>query len=197
MVKNSKGGCKSKRMARKHVNSGPQRSVRKITEDGEMYAIVVKHFGGQCEVVTTDGVTRMCILRGKFKGRSRRDNNMAQGSWVMIGIREWEVRGDGKTKCDLLCVYSDIERDELKQNSDVKFTELEKVNTEMTGVTVDNNVAFKDDKTSDYENIMLDADNLPADNLPADNLPAEDDFGEDSLKTDGVVDEYVFDVDDI
>ena len=110
----------------------------------------------------------------------------------MIGIREWEVRGDGKTKCDLLCVYSDIERDELKQNSDVKFTELEKVNTEMTGVTVDNNVAFKDDKTSDYENIMLDADNLDADNLDA-----EDDFGEDALKTDGVVDEYVFDVDDI
>jgi translation initiation factor IF-1 len=192
MVKNSKGGCKSKRMARKHVNSGPQRSVRKITEDGEMYAIVVKHFGGQCEVVTTDGVTRMCILRGKFKGRSRRDNNMAQGSWVMIGIREWEVRGDGKTKCDLLCVYSDIERDELKQNSDVKFTELEKVNTEMTGVTVDNNVAFKDDKTSDYENIMLDADNLEVDEVAED-----DEVGEDDPQKDGVPDEYVFDVDDI
>jgi len=192
MVKNSKGGCKSKRMARKHVNSGPQRSVRKITEDGEMYAIVVKHFGGQCEVVTTDGVTRMCILRGKFKGRSRRDNNMAQGSWVMIGIREWEVRGDGKTKCDLLCVYSDIERDELKQNSDVKFTELEKVNTEMTGVTVDNNVAFKDDKTSDYENIMLDADNLEVDEVAED-----DEVGEDDPQKDGVPDEYVFDIDDI
>jgi translation initiation factor IF-1 len=192
MVKNSKGGCKSKRMARKHVNSGPQRSVRKITEDGEMYAIVVKHFGGQCEVVTTDGVTRMCILRGKFKGRSRRDNNMAQGSWVMIGIREWEVRGDGKTKCDLLCVYSDIERDELKQNSDVKFTELEKVNTEMTGVTVDNNVAFKDDKTSDYENIMLDADNLEVDEVAED-----DEVGEDDPQKDGVSDEYVFDIDDI
>ena len=192
MVKNSKGGCKSKRMARKHVNIGPQRSVRKITEDGEMYAIVVKHFGGQCEVVTTDGVTRMCILRGKFKGRSRRDNNMAQGSWVMIGIREWEVRGDGKTKCDLLCVYSDIERDELKQNSDVKFTELEKVNTEMTGVTVDNNVAFKDDKTSDYENIMLDADNLEVDEVAED-----DEVGEDDPQKDGVPDEYVFDVDDI
>ena len=192
MVKNSKGGCKSKRMARKHVNSGPQRSVRKITEDGEMYAIVVKHFGGQCEVVTADGVTRMCILRGKFKGRSRRDNNMAQGSWVMIGIREWEVRGDGKTKCDLLCVYSDIERDELKQNSDVKFTELEKVNTEMTGVTVDNNVAFKDDKTSDYENIMLDADNLEVDEVAED-----DEVGEDDPQKDGVPDEYVFDVDDI
>ena len=192
MVKNSKGGCKSKRMARKHVNSGPQRSVRKITEDGEMYAIVVKHFGGQCEVVTTDGVTRMCILRGKFKGRSRRDNNMAQGSWVMIGIREWEVRGDGKTKCDLLCVYSDIERDELKQNSDVKFTELEKVNTEMTGVTVDNNVAFKDDKTSDYENIMLDADNLEVDEVAED-----DEVGEDDPQKDGVSDGYVFDIDDI
>jgi len=154
MVKNSKGGSKSKKIARKHVNAVSNKSIRRIAEDGEMYAIVVNHFGGQCEVVTTDGITRLCILRGKFKGRARRDNNIRKGSWVMIGVREWEVREDGKTKCDLLCVYSDIERDELKQLNDVSFIELDKVNTEMTGVAVDNNVVFKDDNTSDYNTII-------------------------------------------
>lgn len=160
MVKNNKGGSKSKKIARKHVNAAINKTIRKVSEDGEMYAIVVNHFGGQCEVVTTDGETRLCILRGKFKGRARRDNNIKKGSWVMVGIRDWEVRGDGKEKCDLLCVYSDIERDELKQAKDVNFVELDKVNTEMTGVEIDNNVVFKDDNTLDYNAILeLDKEN--------------------------------------
>ena len=154
MVKNNKGGSKSKKIARKHVNAAVNKTIRRVSEDGEMYAIVVNHFGGQCEVVTTDGVTRLCILRGKFKGRARRDNNIKKGSWVMIGVREWEVREDGKEKCDLLCVYSDLDRDELKQSKDVNFAALDKVNTEMTGVEIDNNVVFKDDNTSDYNTIL-------------------------------------------
>lgn len=155
MVKN-KGGSKGKKVARKHINAAPQKNVRKVCEEGEMYAIVTNHFGGQCEVVTTDGKTRLCILRGKFKGRGRRDNNINKGTWVMIGVREWEVRGDGKTKCDLLCVYSDIEKDELKQNKVANFIELEKVNSDLTGgVVEDNNVVFKhDDLTNVYETIM-------------------------------------------
>lgn len=154
MVKNSKGGSKSKKIARKHVNAAVNKIIRRVNEEGEMYAIVVNHFGGQCEVVTTDGVTRLCILRGKFKGRARRDNNIRKGTWVMIGVRDWEIRGDGKEKCDLLCVYSDMDRDELKQSNDVSFVELDKVNTELTGVEIDNNVVFKDDNTSVYNTII-------------------------------------------
>jgi hypothetical protein len=33
----------------------------------------------------------------------------------MVGIRDWEVRGQGDEKCDLLEVYTDIEVGRLKQ----------------------------------------------------------------------------------
>ena len=152
MVKNSKGGKGSKRIARKHVVNMSQRIVRYAKEEGEMYAVVSKHFGGQCEVVTSDGVTRLCIVRGKFKGRQRRDNNITLGTWVMVGIRDWEVRGDGKTKCDLLYVYSDLDKDDIKQNTGINFKEMEKINTEITGVTIEDDVVFKDDNSELYYN---------------------------------------------
>lgn len=145
MVKNSKGGKGSKRIARKDVATMAHRVLRYVKDEGEMYGIVAKHFGGQCEVVTVDGVTRLCVIRGKFKGRRRRDNNITLGTWVMIGVRDWELRGDGKTKCDLLYVYSDIDKDELKQNTPINFSELEKINTDMTGRVNDDNVMFKED----------------------------------------------------
>lgn len=150
MVKNSKGGKNSKRIARKHVIDLTQRIVRYVKEEGEMYAVVSKHFGGQCEVVTSDGETRLCIVRGKFKGRQRRDNNIGLGTWVMVGIRDWEVRGDGKTKCDLLYVYSDLDKDDIRQNSGINLRELDKVNTDINGVVVDDDVVFKEDNSENY-----------------------------------------------
>lgn len=168
MVKNSKGGKNSKRIARKHVTSMTQRVIRYVKEEGEMYGIVSKHFGGQCEVVTSDGETRLCIVRGKFKGRQRRDNNISLGTWVMVGVRDWENRGDGKTKCDLLYVYSDIDKDELKQNTSVNFKELEKINTLMTGVVIDDNVVFKHDGKDDYQSFIID-DNISQDETDINN----------------------------
>ena len=40
---------------------------------------------------------------------------LAIGSWIMVGFYEWEVRSDGQKTCDLLEIYSAIERDKLKQ----------------------------------------------------------------------------------
>ena len=156
MVKNTKGGKNSKRMARKHVNEVSHKGIRYVREEGEMYATVTKHFGGQCEVVTTDGTTRLCVLRGKFKGRQRRDNNITNGSWVMVGVRDWEARSDGKNKCDLLYVYNDIEKDLLKQNTSMNLTELNKVSSQISGVSIDDNVEFRDDNREVYKSIIQD-----------------------------------------
>tara|TARA_Y100000591_G_C21851408_1_gene711900 strand:- start:2099 stop:2839 length:741 start_codon:yes stop_codon:yes gene_type:complete len=173
MVKNSKGGKGSKKIARKHVMDITQRVIRYVKEDGEMYAVVSKHFGSQCEVVTSDGETRLCIVRGKFKGRQRRDNNISIGSWVMVGVRDWEIRGDGKTKCDLLYVYSDIDKEDLKQNAGINFAELDKINTEITGIKVDDSVVFKDDANDSYTNELLD---FPDDSDVQDNLELHDEL---------------------
>ena len=149
MVKNTKGGKNSKKIARKHITEVSVKTMRYALEEGEMYGTVVKHFGGQCQVMTTDGELRLCIVRGKFKGRQRRDNNICLGSWVLVGLRDWEMRSDGKTKCDLLYVYSDIEKENLKQNTRVNFSELNKANSETSGIVINDDVEFRDDTDKD------------------------------------------------
>ena len=69
-----------------------------------------------CEVMCNDEKQRLCIIRNKFRGRSKRDNNVVSGAWIMVGIRSWELLKDGsKQKCDLLEVYNDSEKEQLKK----------------------------------------------------------------------------------
>jgi len=127
MVKNATGGNKSKKQARSK-SSAPQQNIRKAKEEGEMYAAVTKIFGGpNCQVMCNDGVSRSCIIRNKFKTKGKRDNNIVVGSWILVGIRDWEVRSDGTQKCDLLEVYSHSEKDKLKQIEVCDFKNLNSV----------------------------------------------------------------------
>ena len=88
MVKNKTGGNKAKKQGRKHINIPQNRNTRFAKEDGEMYAVITKIFGGpNCEAKCNDGKTRMCIIRNKFRGRGKRDNNVALGTWVLVGKR--------------------------------------------------------------------------------------------------------------
>ena len=119
MVKNA-GGNKSKRQGRKYVNAPQQRSVRYVKEEGEVYAVVTKLFGGSnCEVMCMDGNVRLCIIRNKFRGRDKRDNTIAPSVWVLVGIRDWEARIGKPQKCDLLEVYTDADREKIKTNGGV------------------------------------------------------------------------------
>lgn len=126
MVKNSKGGNKSKRVGRKFLSAPIDRSVRFKQEEGEIYVVISKLFGGDtCEVLCDDGKSRLCIIRKKFRGRGKQDNKIVPGVWALAGIREWEVRKEGKpSKCDLLCVYNDGEREKLKRDLDPKIVRL-------------------------------------------------------------------------
>ncbi len=122
MVKNVKGGSGHKSQARKFagdVNSTKQSSkLRVVEEDGEIYAQITKNYGnGMCDALCTDNVTRMCIIRGKFRGRGKRDNTIRVGSWILAGKRDWESEKHGeKQKCDLLEVYSDFDVERLKKS---------------------------------------------------------------------------------
>ena len=114
MVKNT-GGNKSKRQGRKYVTAPQQQSVRYIKEEGEVYAVVTKLFGGSnCEVMCMDGKARLCVIRSKFRGRDKRDNTISPNVWVLVGIRDWEARIGKPQKCDLLEVYSDGDREKIK-----------------------------------------------------------------------------------
>ena len=140
MVYNAGGGNKSKGLARKFVvqaqNQGGAggKTVRTVKESGEQYAIVQKHLGNcMCTVYCSDGYRRLCIIRKKFTGRRKTDNNISSGSVVMVGLHDYsgsgsgggsEGAGTGKgagdvKRCDLLYVYSEQEKEKLRKVCDL------------------------------------------------------------------------------
>ena len=50
-----------------------------------------------------------------MKSKRGGNSSLAVGVWILIGFYEWEVRGDGSKTCDLLEIYTPIEKDKLKQ----------------------------------------------------------------------------------
>ena len=109
MVKNN-GGNKAKKFASKSFNV-PQKATRFAIDSGEVYAIINKILGGNmCEVLCIDGIIRNCIIRGKFSGKRKRDNILTRGKWVLVGLRDWEITAKEKQKCDLLEVYTDVDK---------------------------------------------------------------------------------------
>lgn len=100
-----KGPSKGKRAQQPKQNS--YASARAPAEDGEVFAVVTKFFGGaNVQVMCSDGKERLCVIRRKFRGRHKRSNEVSAGSLVLAGLYEWSTAASGREKCDLLCVYS-------------------------------------------------------------------------------------------
>tara|TARA_B100001540_G_C15788701_1_gene634432 strand:+ start:1077 stop:1604 length:528 start_codon:yes stop_codon:yes gene_type:complete len=153
MVKNF-GGNKSKKQGRKFLNNSQPKATRFIKEEGEMYAVVKQLSGGRnCVVLCFDGVSRICVIRNKFCGRGKRDNTLVKGTWIMVGLRSWENRSDGKQFCDLLEVYSNDDKDKIKSSSKLDFSVFASVDdNEKEG----NELEFIDEETEYYEDAQND-----------------------------------------
>lgn len=162
MVKNTKGGSKTKGQARKFANPVAAKNILRLSQDElEIYAQVTKILGnGMCHVLCIDNVTRLCHIRGKFRGRGKRDNLIVGGTWILAGLREWEIGkqpgGSKLENCDLLEVYSDLDKERLKSTlhninwsafiaNDNKFMNSDKGNDD---------IHFIDDKTAEYEELI-------------------------------------------
>ena len=155
MVKNLTGGNKHKGMARKAFNASKSHSkLRKIEEEGEVYAVVVKILGGsRCCVLGMDKVERDCIIRGKFRGSKKRDNTVRPGVVVLVGDRDWasNVGTDKNPVCDLLEVYNDIDKERLKTvDSSIDWTFTNGVGDVASSTTVVDDFEFTD-QTIDEE----------------------------------------------
>ena len=167
-----------KHLARKHVNGSSQQQnkfLRVSQSKDEIYAYIVRLLGNSmCLVKCVDGYERLCHIRGKFTGRSKRENALSQGTWVLIGLRQWDAEKEfaskvSKTdkniqKCDLLEIYSSSEREKLRVQEKI-FQDLvtEENNSEGSGGGAGNSddefkthhtVEFKDQKTLDYQEII-------------------------------------------
>ena len=139
MVRNTTGGSRHKRQARKNINTQQVRKKTRLkdpAEKCEMYAVISKNFGqGNCQVLCNDSVNRICVIRNKFKGRNKRSNRVDVGVRVLVGLRDWEIRASGKMeKCDLLEVYDSRELEDLKKdpsyNDKLLRSEEEKIGDE-------------------------------------------------------------------
>ena len=118
MVKNTKGGKNAKKFGRKFSNQGGPTILRMSKDPAEVYAGCSKIYGGaNIEVKCVDGVDRLCIMRNKFRGRGKRDNVITVGTWLLVGLRDFETVKEGKREnCDLLEVYKDYDKEKLQQN---------------------------------------------------------------------------------
>ena len=158
MVKNKKGGNRHKKMASKNNQPMGRQKLRLAKEnEGEMYGVVTKVFGnGMCDVYCNDNETRLLIIRRKFKGRNRRDNSVTLNGIVLVGIREWEVVALGKKqKCDLLYVYNDYHKEELKRKDGFNEKMLWQVDGKKTQEEEDEGIIFTHDVDEETPKINI------------------------------------------
>jgi initiation factor 1A len=135
MVRNTPGGGDNKRFARKHstgYNNKAGNKLRISEDEGEIYAVTTKMLGNNMfHAIALDGLQYLVHIRGKFSGRGRRDNTISMGVWILIGLRSWsnapaDITGKAKIQqCDLLEVYSELDKTRLKDTVDEDWNTLD------------------------------------------------------------------------
>jgi hypothetical protein len=116
MVKNTQGGNKSKGFARKNLIK-KDHGLRVAMVEGEVYAQAVRVLGGSiASAIDLDGNPLRAHIRGKFRGRGKRDNFIGAGTWLLVGLHTWETDKMDKKEiknCDILEVYNDSDKSRL------------------------------------------------------------------------------------
>ena len=161
MVKNVGGGNKSKGFARKSFAKAAS-ALRASEDEAEIYAQVTKIYGGaMCQVISIDGTEMLCHIRGKFRGRGKRDNFIGNGTWLLVGLREWEKEPvAGKlSNCDVIEVYNDGDKIKLRNNiTDVNWSSFINYDTRIIGSSAESEevegIVFADEKTQEYQELI-------------------------------------------
>jgi translation initiation factor IF-1 len=160
MVKNTMGGCNGKKVAHKHAVKSTKSGLRISQNKSEIYGVVKRLNGNTFDVTCIDDKERRCFIRGKFKGRGKRDNIIEVDKWVLIGLREFQqvpselVLVNGKKEmemCDLLEVYSSSEKETLKRTHGVYMKESEIARSVIAAS--EDTLQFVDMDTLRYQNI--------------------------------------------
>lgn len=117
MVKNMSGGSKTKSFARKLQHEVPSGGIRMPENEFEVIGCVFRMLGNGRMVVRTAHrslVEVQCVIRNKFRGRAKRNHMVSVGSFVLIGLYDWEAP-NFKTS-DMLHMYSLEDVSSLKTN---------------------------------------------------------------------------------
>ena len=191
MVKNVTGGSKTKGQARKFMGRPSANKLRISECDEELYAKVTSIFGnGMCEVFCVDGSTRLCHIRGKFKGRGKRDSLISIGTWLLVGRRGFEgERTNRNENSDLLEVYNENDKKTLLQHRPHEkweiFISTERLNGPGADESLCDDFEFGDSSTIDYEMLIKNSTSsknvVVCDKLGDDDTDEEEDFDADDI----------------
>ena len=156
------GGCNGKKVAHKHAVKSTKSGLRISQNKNEIYGVVKRLNGNTFDVTCIDEKERRCFIRGKFKGRGKRDNIIEVDKWVLIGLREFQqvpselVLVNGKKEmemCDLLEVYSSSEKETLKRTHGIYMKESEMARSVAATAASEESFQFVDMDTLRYQKI--------------------------------------------
>lgn len=160
MVKNTAGGNKSKGFARKNF-SKRDTALRVAQEDGEIYAQAVKVMGGSiASAIDIDGNPLRAHIRGKFRGRGKRDNFISPNTWLLVGLHDWgsTEKSNDVRDCDILEVYSETDKTRLKNSvTSVNWSVFNNNDIKIAGEKTECNtddIQFADDNREEYEMLI-------------------------------------------
>lgn len=159
MVKNNTGGNKAKGFARKNLVKRDS-VLRVVREEGEIYAQAVKIMGGRiASAIDIEGNPLRAHIRGKFSGRGKRDNFIGPGTWLLVGLHDWQtynVKSGGVKDCDILEVYNETDKERLKNSvTSVNWDKFITNEANTLGVKNEDNILeFTDEVTQEYEQLI-------------------------------------------
>ncbi len=186
MVKNTKGGKGAKSMASKSFSSAAANTkLRLPTAADEVFAIATKMLGNSTfNCCGLDGNTFLAHIRGKFHGKGKRDNFVVNGTWVLVGLYQWNASSEdllkkGKVKlreCDLLEVYSDRDKQRLRDTVSVAWEVLDKndpTNIEGFNKTEHEAVKFQTETESEVDRLTAEVNSMTAPKISLENKSAD------------------------
>ena len=159
MVKNNTGGNKAKGFARKNLVKRDT-VLRTVREEGEIYAQAVKIMGGRiASAIDIEGNPLRAHIRGKFSGRGKRDNFIGPGTWLLVGLHDWQTdkgKSSGVRDCDILEVYNESDKDRLKNSvTSVNWDKFIANEAKTLGSNTEEDILeFTDEVTEEYERLI-------------------------------------------
>lgn len=122
MVKNTHGGSRHKSQARKSSGNFNRNVVVEPKDPSEKFAKVIKMYGNGMVGVELQGCKTqlVCHIRGKFRGKNKKHNNVVMNSVILVGLRDWE---SSLKNCDLIAIvespvsgFSESEGDDVNED---------------------------------------------------------------------------------
>jgi hypothetical protein len=159
MVKNNTGGNKAKGFARKNLVKRDT-VLRTVREEGEIYAQAIKIMGGRiASAIDIEGNPLRAHIRGKFSGRGKRDNFIGPGTWLLVGLHNWQTdngKSCGIRDCDILEVYNESDKDRLKNSvTSVNWDKFIANEAKTLGSNTQEDILeFTDEVTEEYERLI-------------------------------------------